>query len=147
MLIQLDWVCICVDYADGRNVVIGSTLPSFCLFVFLYLQINLFYSLQHKVGILPCFPCKSLSQFIMKTVFGVGNAAVDALPSGAGHIVALKSSSQSAANDQPVGCKWFPLHLQDGTGHIGGFKKLKLCESRGGRPGLLSLIRLCFVWT
>ena len=59
------------------------------------------------------------------------------------HIVALKSSSQSAANDQPVGCKW----LQDGTGHIEGFKKLKLCESRGGRPGLLSLIRLCFLWT
>ena len=93
MLIQLDWVCICVDHTDGRNV-IGSTLPSFCLFVFLYLQINLFYSLQHKVGILPRFPCKSLSQFILKTVFGVGNAAVDALLSGAGHIVALKSSSQ-----------------------------------------------------
>ena len=103
----------------------------------------MFYSLQHKVGILPRFPCKSLSQFILKTVFGVGNAAVDALLSGAGHIVALKSSSQSTANDQPVGCKW----LQDGTGHIEGFKKLKLCESRGGRPGLLSLIRLCFLWT
>ena len=41
---------------------------------------------------------------------------------------------------------WYLFIFRSGDG-VGFFRAQELCESRGGRPGLPSLISLRFLWT